>query len=86
MLDKLTLRDFRCFDLVQVDVHPETTVFTDHNGQGKTSLIEAACVLLRLQSPRTSSREDLVRFGAAAAVFEGKWKQSGPCANQQLLC
>lgn len=76
MLDKLTLRDFRCFDSVQVDVHPETTVFTGRNGQGKTSLIEAACVLLRLQSPRTSRREDWVRFGAAAAVVEGTWNAS----------
>ena len=76
MLEKLTLRDFRCFDSVQVDVHPETTVFTGKNGQGKTSLIEAACVLLRLQSPRTSSRDEWVRFGAQAAVVEGKWNGS----------
>lgn len=80
MLDKLTLRDFRCFDSAHVELHAETTIFTGRNGQGKTSLIEAACVLLRLHSPRTSSREELVRFGAPAAVVEGRWN------NVMLRC
>ena len=73
MLKQLMVRDFRCFDRVQVELHPEMTAFVGRNGQGKTSLLEAACVLLRLQSPRTSSREEWIRFGQTAAVVEGRW-------------
>jgi DNA replication and repair protein RecF len=73
MLERLSVRDFRCFDRVQVELDPEMTALVGRNGQGKTSLLEAACVLLRLQSPRTSSREEWIRFGQTAAVVEGSW-------------
>ena len=39
------------------------TLFTGDNAQGKTSILEAVCVLLRLQSPRTTSGKELARFG-----------------------
>lgn len=73
MLKQLMVRDFRCFDRVQVELDPEMTAFVGGNGQGKTSLLEAACVLLRLQSPRTSSREEWIRFGQTASIVEGRW-------------
>lgn len=39
------------------------TLFTGDNAQGKTSILEAVCVLLRLQSPRTATGRELARFG-----------------------
>jgi DNA replication and repair protein RecF len=71
MLTDLLLRDFRCFAECRVELHPEMTVFVGRNAQGKTSIMEAACVLLRLQSPRTSSRGDLIRFEAKNLLIEG---------------
>jgi len=71
MLDWLLVRDFRCFNEARLVPHPETTLLIGKNGQGKTSLLEAACVLMRLQSPRTSTRTDLIRFGAHSCVIEG---------------
>jgi DNA replication and repair protein RecF len=73
MLTDFALRDFRCFTTAKLDLHPSTTLLVGRNAQGKTSLLEAACVLMRLQSPRTSSRSDLVRFDTKAAVVEGRW-------------
>lgn len=73
MLEQLLARDFRCFDRVQVELDPETTALVGRNGQGKTSLLEAACVLLRVQSPRTANRAEWIRLGATAAVVEGDW-------------
>jgi DNA replication and repair protein RecF len=73
MLEYLQLRDFRCFTDVRVALDAEVTALVGRNGQGKTSLMEAACVLLRLQSPRTSSREEWIRFGQTAAVVTGRW-------------
>ncbi|MBL9115900.1 MAG: DNA replication/repair protein RecF [Verrucomicrobiaceae bacterium] len=71
MLSRIEARDFRCFEHVQAELHPETTVLRGRNAQGKTSLLEAACVLLRLQSPRTSTRTDLIRHGQASFMVEG---------------
>lgn len=77
MLTRLWLRDFRCFEQVEVQPHPRLTIFTGRNAQGKTSLLEAVCVLMRLQSPRTSSRGDWLRHGAASSAIEGDW--NGRC-------
>ena len=74
MLDWMQVRDFRCFTEARLELHPETTLLVGKNGQGKTSLLEAACVLMRLQSPRTSTRGDLIRFGASSALVEGGWE------------
>lgn len=79
MLNRLLVRDFRCFEKAELELHPETTVLTGSNAQGKTSLIEAVCVLMRLQSPRTSTRTDFIRFGAKSCLIEAtedevKWR------------
>ncbi|MFO1482865.1 MAG: DNA replication and repair protein RecF [Verrucomicrobiaceae bacterium] len=73
MLSDLFVRDFRCFAEAKVELHPDVTLLVGRNAQGKTSLIEAACVLLRLQSPRTTNRAELVRFDAATCLIEANW-------------
>lgn len=73
MLSDLLVRDFRCFAEAKVELHPETTLLVGRNAQGKTSLIEAACVLMRLQSPRTTNRAELVRFSASSCLVEAAW-------------
>ncbi len=73
MLSDLFVRDFRCFAEAKLELHPDVTLLVGRNAQGKTSFIEAACVLLRLQSPRTSNRGELVRFGAATCLVEANW-------------
>ncbi|MCE9518691.1 MAG: DNA replication and repair protein RecF [Verrucomicrobia bacterium] len=75
MLTRMILRDFRCLASVEVEPHPQLTFVVGHNAQGKTSLLEAVCVLMRLQSPRTSSRADWLRFGAESCLIEGAWEQ-----------
>ncbi len=42
------------------------------NGQGKTSILEAACVLLRLQSQRSSTLGPIVRFGEKSFGVSGR--------------
>ena len=41
---------------------PGRTFIMGANAQGKTSILEAVCLLLRLQSPRTSTTADAIRF------------------------
>jgi DNA replication and repair protein RecF len=76
MLSRLMLREFRCFEHAELALHPELTLLVGRNAQGKTSLLEAMCVLMRLQSPRTSMRTDFIRFGAKACVIEGRWNDT----------
>jgi DNA replication and repair protein RecF len=73
MLSQLFVRDFRCFTQAQLDLHVQTTLLIGNNAAGKTSLLEAACMLLRLQSPRTSQRLEMIRAGAKTALIQGQW-------------
>jgi len=41
---KLSLRDYRCFEAIDVSFHPQLTVLTASNGAGKTSILDAIAV------------------------------------------
>ena len=72
MLAELQLRNFRCFETLRVQFEPGFNFVVGQNGQGKTSILEAACVLLRLQSQRASTLAPAVRFGEHAFALEGR--------------
>ncbi|MDR1283315.1 MAG: AAA family ATPase [Opitutaceae bacterium] len=38
-LQKITLRDFRCFDSLTIDLHPRLTVLVAGNAGGKTAVL-----------------------------------------------
>jgi len=71
-LRSLSLHHFRCFEALRVSLPGETVIFHGRNAQGKTSILEAACVLLRLQSPRTSSVADCLRFSEDSFAIGGE--------------
>ena len=71
MLSDLQLRNFRCFESLGVELSPGFNFFIGRNGQGKTSILEAACVLLRLQSQRSSTLLPVVRFGEKSFAVSG---------------
>jgi DNA replication and repair protein RecF len=73
MLSQIKLRDFRCFESLQVALEPGVQFFIGDNAEGKTSILEAACALLRLASPRSSTLAPLVRMGAADFSVQGQW-------------
>jgi len=64
VLTDLRIRDFRCFDCLEISVGPGRTFVAGANAQGKTSILEAICLLLRLQSPRTATTAEAIRFGS----------------------
>lgn len=73
MLTDLQLRDFRCFDSLGIEFAPGFNFFVGANGQGKTSILEAACVLLRLQSQRSASLAPLVKLGQKSFDVAGRY-------------
>ena len=45
-IDQINLKNYRCFDALQVDFHPRLTVLVAPNGQGKTTVLDAIKVAL----------------------------------------
>src|ERR1700704_6618911 len=72
MLADLQLRNFRCFESLAVEFSPGFNFFIGRNGQGKTSILEATCVLLRLQSQRSATLAPIVRFGEKSFGVSGR--------------
>jgi len=52
---------------------PGTNFLVGDNAQGKTSILEAICALLRLQSPRTASLGHAVRVSEPGFVLDGQY-------------
>jgi DNA replication and repair protein RecF len=71
MLADLRLHNFRCFESLGIEFSPRFNFFVARNGQGKTSILEAACVLLRLQSQRSATLAPLIRFGEKSFAVSG---------------
>lgn len=64
MIESLRLVNFRCFEQASLSLDQGGRIFVGENAQGKTSLLEAVCLLLRLQSPRARQTRQLIREGA----------------------
>ena len=54
MISRLKLMDFRCYGSFSWQIPQQGAIILGNNAQGKTSLLEAVCFLLRLQSPEMS--------------------------------
>src|SRR4051812_25527890 len=70
-LRSLKLRHFRCFETHEATFSPGLNLIVGPNAQGKTSLLEGACVLVRLQSPRTSRLTDAIQHERRGLVTDG---------------
>jgi DNA replication and repair protein RecF len=63
--------DFRCFGSLDLEVPAAGAILTGDNAQGKTSILEALCVLVRLHSPRTHRMATLARLGSPGFGIAG---------------
>ena len=75
MLTNLRLRNFRCFEGVSIDIGPALNLFLGANGEGKTTILEAACILLRLQSQRSSSLAPVIQIGKKFFEVRGRFEE-----------
>ncbi|QJE95302.1 DNA replication/repair protein RecF [Luteolibacter luteus] len=66
MLRTLRAVDFRCFSGLSLEIPAAGAVFTGDNAQGKTSILEAVCMLVRLHSPRTRRMPAMTRMGSGS--------------------
>ncbi len=70
IVTRLSLRDFRTYDRVQLSLGPGLTVVHGRNGAGKTNLLEALYFGCTARSCRTSNERELLRFEARATRVE----------------
>lgn len=91
VIRSLRLMDFRCFESLDLEAPDAGAILTGDNAQGKTSILEAICMLVRLQSPRSHRLATLARFGKDAFGIAGnawdaerqvKWSRSGISLKQ----
>ena len=70
-LRSLKVRHFRCFAAREVEFVPGLNLIVGPNAHGKTSLLEAACILLRLQSPRVTRLAAVIQHERRGFVVDG---------------
>jgi len=63
--------DFRCFKALDLEVPAEGCILIGDNAQGKTSILEALCVLVRLHSPRSHRLMTLASLGGKGFGIAG---------------
>ena len=63
-LTHITLKHFRCFSEVSLDIQASIVLIEGLNGSGKTSLLEALHYLCYLRSFRTYTPHELIQFGS----------------------
>jgi DNA replication and repair protein RecF len=71
VLRSLKVRHFRCFDSFETEFGDGLNFIVGPNARGKTSLLEAACILLRLQSARITRLASVVQHGRRGFVADG---------------
>ena len=70
-LSKLTLRDFRNYEFLELEPDPGVNLIVGDNAQGKTNLLEAIAYLGSGKSFRAQKTGEMVRFSADFADLEG---------------
>ena len=70
IVSKLTLRNFRNYDHVELEFSPKLNVITGDNAEGKTNIVEAIYYLSLARSFRTSEINDLIKERRQFATIE----------------
>lgn len=68
IVEDLTLQQFRVYHSANLKLNTNITIIVGGNAQGKSTLLEAAHLLLTGKSPRTRSFSEMIQTGATYAV------------------
>ena len=71
-LRRLSLRNFRSYDQVELEFDPGVNLIVGDNAQGKTNLLEAIAYLGSGKSFRAQRTGEMIRFGAEFSELQGE--------------
>ena len=66
----LKLKNFRNYDLLQLDFDQSTNIFYGNNAQGKTNVLEAVYLSGTTKSHRGTKDRDMIQFGKDESHIE----------------
>ena len=70
-LKQIELKNFRNYEQIQLDFHPQLNIFLGQNAQGKTNILEAIHFLALTRSHRTSHDKELIRWNEQEMKVSG---------------
>ncbi|WP_395791063.1 AAA family ATPase [Aquimonas sp.] len=83
-LKKVTLKNFRCFEHIDVDLHPQLTVLVGVNGAGKTAILDGIAVgLAPILSQLSSANQRLSTVGAKILDTDFRLVPAGRRGNSE---
>ncbi len=83
-LEKVLCRNFRNFNEVLLNLHPNLNIFIGANGQGKTNLLEAIYLMATADSHRTSVTSELINWEQKKALIQLKLEKRN--GDLKLAC
>lgn len=83
-LTHLHIKNFRCFNALELDFKNPITLIEGLNGTGKTSLLEALHYLCYLRSFRTHIPSELVQFGQEHFFIKARLQKESDEHNLQV--
>jgi len=83
-ISKLSLRDFRNHESLELSFNPGATTIVGRNGRGKTNIVEAVHYLATLSSHRVSQDAPLIRNGQNSATISASVEKHNRNAQVEL--
>lgn len=77
LIERLSIRNFRSYDELDVDLSEGTVVFLGRNGVGKSNLLEAIGYAANLESFRGAPTDAMIARGSDTAVVRGSFRVDG---------
>ncbi len=79
--DKISINGVRILSSVTLNIAPKLTLFSGDNGSGKTSILEALCILTTGRSFKSKNKLNLINHSQQKLTVYGEYNQH-PQANQ----
>ena len=76
-VEKILLRDFRCYEEAEVNFDPSVNIICGENAAGKTNLLESVYYFSAMKPLRAVRERETVRYGAEVAYLEAAVNSGG---------
>ena len=79
LIKSLKLKNYRNYDLLNLDFDPDTNILYGDNAQGKTNILEALYMSGTTKSHRGTKDRDIIQFGHEESHIETVIEKRGVC-------